>query len=220
MYCHAAGTTGNLYFVGGLDSGILAPLMHPDKAKWDRIYGQRNPVDPQPAEVLLQNRHLLPKHGIALDLACGLGGNSLLLAEQGLEVHAWDISSVAIERLDNLAQQHQCQIRTRVLDVKSHPPEPDSVNVLVVTHFLVRNMAEDLTAALKPGGLLFYQTFCRDKVFEEGPGNPDYLLQDNELLQLFTGLKVRVYREESLLGDHHQGWRNQAMLVAEKPNLF
>jgi 2-polyprenyl-3-methyl-5-hydroxy-6-metoxy-1,4-benzoquinol methylase len=192
--------------------------MHPDKAKWDRIYSERKPSDSQPAEVLLQNHHLLPKQGIALDLACGLGANSLLLAEQGLEVHAWDISSVAIEQLDKLAKQRQSQIHTKVLDVKSQPLESNSFDVLVVTHFLVRGMATELKAALKPGGLLFYQTFCRDKVFAQGPSNPEYLLKDNELLQLFTGLKVRVYREESLLGDHDQGWRNQAMLVAEKPN--
>jgi len=194
--------------------------MHPDKAKWDRIYTERQSAAPQPAEVLLQNRHLLPQQGIALDLACGLGANSLLLAEQGLEVHAWDISSVAIEQLDDQAQQRQCLIHAQVRDVKSAPPEALSLDVLVVTHFLVRDMAADLLAALKPGGLLFYQTYCRDKVFEQGPGNPDYLLKDNELLQLFAGLKVRVYREESLLGDHNQGWRNQSMLVAEKPSLF
>jgi 2-polyprenyl-3-methyl-5-hydroxy-6-metoxy-1,4-benzoquinol methylase len=193
--------------------------MHPDKDKWDRIYsGHNSNNEPQPAEVLLQNRHLFPKKGVALDLACGLGANSLLLAEQGLEVHAWDISSVAIERLDRLAKQRQRQIHTKALDVKSQPLESNSFDVLVVTHFLVREMATELKAALKPGGLLFYQTFCRDKVFAQGPSNPEYLLKDNELLQLFTGLKVRVYREESLLGDHDQGWRNQAMLVAEKPN--
>lgn len=192
--------------------------MHPDKNKWDRIYSDRKSAQPQPAEVLLQNRHLLPKQGVALDLACGLGSNSLLLAEQGLEVHAWDISSVAIAQLDKLAQQSGLEIHVLERDVSSQPPVPESVDVLVVTHFLVRAMAADLVAALKPGGLLFYQTFCRDKVYAQGPNNPEYLLKDNELLQLFSGLKVRVYRDESLLGNHDQGWRNQAMLVAEKPN--
>lgn len=193
--------------------------MHPDKAKWDRIYSERQSAPPQPAEVLLQNYHLLPKQGVALDLACGLGANSVFLAKQGLVVHAWDISSVAIAQLAKLAQQGELQLDTQVRDVKSQPPQPDSVDVLVVTHFLVREMVTELMAALKPGGLLFYQTFCRDKVFAQGPGNPDYLLKDNELLQLFSGLKVRVYREESLLGDQTKGWRNQAMLVAEKPRL-
>ena len=63
---------------------------------------------------------------------------------------------------------------------------------------------------------MFYQTYCQQKVQQQGPSNPNFLLKDNELLQLFSSMKVRVYREESLLGDHQKGWRNQALLVAEK----
>jgi len=46
---------------------------------------------------LTQNQHLLPSQGTALDLACGQGGNSQLLAKAGLDVLAWDSSAVAIE---------------------------------------------------------------------------------------------------------------------------
>lgn len=191
--------------------------MHPDRQKWDQIYSQRDKAGPQAAEVLLQNRHLLPSKGKALDLACGLGANSLLLAESGLDVSAWDISPVAVEALLSQARQRQLKIDARVVDVNKQLPAPGSVDVLVVTHFLVREMAQALMDAMRPGGLLFYQTYCRDKVSKQGPGNPEYLLKDNELLTLFAGLKLRVYREESLLGCHELGWRNQAMLVAEKP---
>jgi tellurite methyltransferase len=41
-------------------------------------------------------------------------------------------------------------------------------------------------------------------------------LDDNELLALFNGLKLRFYREEGVLGDTSKGTRNQAMLVAQK----
>jgi SAM-dependent methyltransferase len=191
--------------------------MNTDQQKWDRIYTDKRPGLPQAAEVLIQNRHLLPAKGVALDLACGLGGNSLLLAQSGLDVLSWDVSPVAIAKLQQLASQQALKIRTEVRDVIRFPPDKQSVNVLLVSHFLVREMAADLVAALKPGGLLFYQTFCQDKVSEVGPRNPDYLLADNELLRMFAGLKIRVYREESLLGQRDLGWRNQAMLVAEKP---
>lgn len=191
--------------------------MHPDQQKWDQIYQKRDATEPEPAEVLRQNQHLLPASGCALDLACGLGANSLLMAEAGLDVASWDISPVAINSLLGAAQQQGLSIDAEVVDVMIRQPEAESVDVLVVTHFLVREMAPVLVAALKPGGLLFYQTYCREKVSQQGPSNPDYLLEDNELLQMFGGLKVRVYREESVLGDHNQGWRNQAMLVAQKP---
>jgi len=190
--------------------------VHPDQEKWDRIYSNRPDTNPVTAEVLQHNQHLLPETGHVLDLACGLGGNSLLLAEKGLTVSCWDISPVAIRHLQQRAQAKNLGIDAKVRDVIEQPPEANSVDVLVVTHFLQRGMTELLTATLRPGGLLFYQTFCRNKVSQQGPSNPDYLLKDNELLTMFAGLKVRVYREESLLGDHFMGWRNQAMLVAEK----
>ncbi|WP_273151139.1 class I SAM-dependent methyltransferase [Methylophaga thiooxydans] len=190
--------------------------MHPDQEKWDRIYSNRPDTNPVTAEVLQHNQHLLPETGHVLDLACGLGGNSLLLAEKGLTVSCWDISPVAIRHLQQRAQAKNLGIDAKVRDVIEQPPEANSVDVLVVTHFLQRDMTELLTATLRPGGLLFYQTFCRNKVSQQGPSNPDYLLKDNELLTMFAGLKVRVYREESLLGNHSMGWRNQAMLVAEK----
>lgn len=185
--------------------------------KWDRRYRDQRPHLAEAAEVLQQNSHLLPARGIAMDLACGLGANSLFLAQAGLSVISRDISPVAINKLTAAAAAQDLNIDARVADVEQELPEKHSLDVLVVTHFLVRAMAPVLMAALRPGGLLFYQTYCQDKVSPQGPGNPAYLLADNELLSLFAGLKLRVYREESLLGAHEAGWRNQAMLVAEKP---
>ncbi len=68
---------------------------------------------------------------------------------------------------------------------------------------------------------MFYQTFTKLRTGEEdgndkGPRHPDFLLDDNELLRLFAPLRVRFYREESLLGDTAQGVRNEAMLIAQK----
>ena len=37
--------------------------------------------------------------------------------------------------------------------------------------------------ALRPRGVLYYQTFVRAKVAEIGPSNPDYLLEPGELLE-------------------------------------
>ena len=66
------------------------------EAKWDAIY-QRPTQEPQAAEVLRENRFLLPVSGRALDLACGLGGNALFMAAAGLNVDAWDISGTALQ---------------------------------------------------------------------------------------------------------------------------
>jgi len=186
------------------------------RAKWDKRYSDSNPYPP-PAAVLSENLHLLPRRGRALDLACGLGANALRLAEHGLDVVAWDLSSVAVERLEREAAARGLRIETRVRDVCAFPPEPGGFDVVIVSHFLERDLAPTLMGALRPGGLIFYQTFSREAVTDCGPSNPDFRLAGNELLDLFRPLLVRFYREEGWAGDPTLGTRDVAQLVAQKP---
>ena len=183
--------------------------------KWDNRYQQKQ-VKPAVAEVLQHNHYLLPEKGVALDLACGVGGNALFLAAKGLTVQAMDISPNAIATLQQYAREQSLTIATEVRDVIAKPPAPMSVDVLIVSHFLSRELCLDLARAVRPGGLLLYQTYCANKVRATGPNNPDYLLEDNELLRLFPRMRLRVYREESTLGQHHLGMRNQAWAVLEQ----
>lgn len=184
--------------------------------KWDKIFAEDEKVWP-PAEVLAQNLHLLPSGGSALELACGLAANGMLLARQGLKTDAWDISKVAIEKLNSIAQSEGIEIQAQVRDVLQDPPEVEKYDVIVVAHFLNRDFIPLIRAALKPGGLVFYQTFTQDKVEESGPSSLDFRLAQNELLQFFQDYIIRVYREEGSQGKTDEGFRNKAMIVAQKP---
>lgn len=186
------------------------------RAKWDKRYSDSNPYPP-PAAVLSENLHLLPRRGLALDLACGLGANALWLAERGLDVVARDLSPVAIERLEREAAARGLRIEARVRDVCALPPEPGAFDVILVSHFLERDLAPALMDALRPGGLIFYQTFSREAVTNCGPSNPAFRLAGNELLDLFRPLLVRFYREEGRAGDPGRGTRDIAQLIAQKP---
>ncbi len=184
---------------------------------WDRRYSSPAARVPAPARVLTENAHLLPSSGIALDLACGLGGDALFLAERGLDVRAWDRSRVAVARLSACAAERQLAVEATRRDVERSPPEPGSVDVLVVRRFLLRALAPALCRALRPGGLLFYQTFTRERVSDAGPRRDAYRLAPGELWQLFVtggGLRPLVYREEGQVGDSSQGFRDEALLVA------
>ena len=184
---------------------------------WDRRYSSSTARVPAPARVLTENAHLLPNSGIALDLACGLGGDALFLAEQGLDVRAWDLSGIAVERLSESAAARGLVVEATRRDVERSPPEPESVDVLVVRRFLLRAIAPALCRALRPGGLLFYQTFTRERVGDTGPRRDAYRLAPGELWQLFVtqgGLRPLVYREEGRIGDCSLGFRGEALLVA------
>ncbi len=183
--------------------------------RWDARYRDKG-LPGAPATVLLENIHLLPRHGVALDLACGLGANTLLLAERGFETHAWDISPVAIEKLRAIAVESKLPIIAAVKDVMHAPIPPAQFDVIVVSHYLERALTQPLIHALKVGGLLFYQTFTRTTVSEEGPEKPEWRLADGELLSMFAPLRPIVYREEGRAGDVAQGFRNKALLVAVK----
>ncbi|MCU7948247.1 MAG: methyltransferase domain-containing protein [Candidatus Thiodiazotropha sp. (ex Cardiolucina cf. quadrata)] len=187
--------------------------------KWDKRHADAEKI-PIAAEVLQHNLHLLPERGRALDLACGLGGNALTLARQGLEVSAWDISPVAIERIQQYAAEEGLgDLSAEVRDMEIYPPQPNSFDLIIVSYYLDRDLITSLIDALLPGGLIFYQTFTQIAVSATGPQNPVFRLDDNELLRLFADLKLRYSREENLLGDLTEGTRDVAMLVAEKSAL-
>ena len=185
-------------------------------AKWDKIFAAQNCNALNASDVLVQHRHLLPSSGTALDYASGLGANAVLLAESNLTTQAWDISAVALKKLDEYANSLNLDISTTVRDVEKFPPEPGSFDVIVVANFLHRPSFSSVVAALRHGGLLFYQTFTANKVNQIGPTNPKFLLTTNELLHLCKGLEILVYREEGLQGETQAGFRNQAMVVAKQ----
>lgn len=187
------------------------------KDKWDKHYKSCSTDLPKAADVLYQNQHLLPASGDALDLACGRGANAVCLAENGLAVSAWDISPSALEILTSIANEKKLIINCETRDIVLQPPEPDSFDIIVVSNFLERELVDMIKRAIKPGGLIFYQTFIKDKVDEIGPKNPDYLLNCNELLTFFSDWNILHYREEGMTGNTEKGFRNQAMIIAQKP---
>ena len=185
------------------------------QTKWDKIYSHnQQPV--HPSQVLYEHAYCLPKQGKALDLACGLGGNALFLAEHDLQVDAFDISPVALANLQTQAQKKSLSVTTRQCNITSNCLPPEQYDVIVISRFLDRSLCNAIMAALKPEGLLFYQTFTRSKLDQQGPSNPDYLLDANELLTLFSSLSLVFYQEYARIGDLRHGNRNEACFIGQK----
>lgn len=186
------------------------------RGKWNRKYREAPSGTPGACALLKEYAFLLPATGTALDLACGRGGNALFLARRGLQAQAWDISGEAIETLLREAEAEKLCLQTEVRDVQESPPEPGTFDVICVSFYLERGISSALIEALRPDGLLFYQTFLHEKVTDEGPGNPAYRLGANELLGLFAPLHVLAYQELGRVGDPGQGLRDTAWLVAQR----
>ncbi len=191
-------------------------MTNPTREKWNKIYSKSREQVAAATTVVRENLHLLPDSGVGLELACGLAANSFALAGQGFKMDAWDISPVAVEQVNQRAAAEGISVSAVARDVVEQPPEPAHYDLAVVSHFLDRSIISSIINCLKPSGLVFYQTFSQTRVGESGPSNMAFRLADNELLSLFSGFKVLVYREEGLLGDTSKGFRNEAMLVAQK----
>jgi len=134
---------------------------------------------------------------LALDLACGLGHNTIWLAEQGYRALGVDASRVAVCRAVKAARQHQ--VTTRVVfaqvDLDEFRPAPGSVDLIAVIRYLNRDLFPALAAALRPGGWLVYATFNQTELKCQPDLNPDYLLYPGELREAFPDLIMVDYEE-------------------------
>ncbi|MBI4005666.1 MAG: class I SAM-dependent methyltransferase [Gammaproteobacteria bacterium] len=191
-------------------------MPHPDADKWNAVYLASMHVRNEPVRVLKDHSYLLPKSGTALDLACGTGVNAIFLAQHGLQTFAWDISEQAIKQLRETVNRLHLNIHTEIRNVIDMPPEVETFDVITISYFLERTLMPYIINALRMHGLLFYQTFLKERVDDTGPTNDAYRLAENELLELCAGLHIVKYLEEGMIGNVANGFRNEAMLIGQR----
>jgi len=183
--------------------------------KWNEAYQGADIAAATPAQVLSENSYLLMQGGDALDLACGRAGNAIFLASKGFQVDAIDISPVVLGYVTQFAEEQALPISCQLRDVENEGLTQKKYDVIVVSYFLSRDLFPQIIRALKPNGLLFYQTWSQLRCDDTGPSNPDFRLQAGELLDLCSSLQPVFYREDGLQGDITKGLRNEAMLIAQ-----
>ena len=136
-----------------------------------------------PEAWVLKFAPLIPK-GQILDLACGRGRHGRYFLDQQYPVTFLDqnVSGVA-----DLASYPTAKLVQYDLENKSPWPFKAALfSGIIVTNYLHRPLFPHLLAALKPRGVLLYKTFSLGNEQFGKPRNPDYLLQENELLTVFS----------------------------------
>lgn len=146
----------------------------------------------QPSPWVARFAPLIPG-GAVLDLACGSGRHSRLLAALGYQVCAVDRDAAALSRA------HGSGISTRQVDLESGTTEawpfPDACFAgIVVTNYLHRPLFASLLASLQPGGVLIYETFAIGNEQFGKPSNPDFLLRPGELLDIIRCSNEQAWR--------------------------
>lgn len=184
--------------------------MNSSSISWDERYPEKLPRV-EPSELLMEFSAGLPIGGLALDLACGSGRNSVFLAQCGLRVVGVDRSREALEKGRELASQKRVTVSWIRADLDKFMLPAAAFEVIVCFYYRDPALYVRLRGSLRPGGWLFYQTFTREQLrFGVGPHKPAHLLEPAELLNAFGDWDLILYRET---------WveRGVAALVVRKP---
>lgn len=196
------------------------PADNPARERWnERFASGAAPTQDAPSEWLLENVDLLRdmrgQDLRALDVASGSGRNALYLAALGFCVDAVDISDVAIEQLCSVARERELSLHAQARNLENEPLPEGPYDVVVNMNYLQRDLFGPLARALRPGGLLLFETFAAAHLEELGKRvSPDYVLKPNELLRAFTDLHVRRYAEGVAVRSGRP--RGVASLVAQR----
>lgn len=194
-------------------------VMNDSERFWDERYGSEEAAPERgPADFLVEHRQLLPPAGRALDVAMGSGRNALYLASLGYEVTGIDVSGVAVERCRAEAGRRGLRVEAVKADLESYQLQRETYDVVIDFYYLQRELAPALVAALRPGGVLVFESFTTEqRRFGWGPQQEEFLLRPGELRSLFAGLEELVYREGLVESQSGRGTKAVAGLVARKP---
>jgi len=139
---------------------------------------------------------LIPREGQVLDVACGVGRHAFALIEAGYSVYGVDNNPQAILTLENrLAipkmdglQTNQRQNTFEVLDLElavfPSQLQRKQFSGVIITNYLYRPFLVNWLQLLQDQGVFIYETFADGNAQFGKPSNPDFLLRENELLDL------------------------------------
>jgi SAM-dependent methyltransferase len=175
----------------------------------------------EPAPLLREFLHLLPRDGEAVDLACGSGREAVYLALHGRRVLGVDRLPDALLQARVLARESALprgRLSLRRVDLTDSAAtarllRPRRFRVILCFRYLDRALLPLIAASLAPGGVLVYQTFLEAQARAgRRPSRAAFLLKPGEIRRTFSGLEMLHCTEgPDARGDH------LASLVARKP---
>jgi len=186
----------------------------------------------EPNRFLARRAKLLQNGQTALSVADGEGRNSVWLAEQGLQVKAIEISTVAIEKARRLAAGRQVEVDFVLADMLAldWPPQEyceafDWV-VGIFIQFVGPGARERQFAVMKeltrPGGCILLQGYTPKQLDYKtgGPSDIGNLYTSDFLRSAFADWEIEElveYDEDLSEGERHKGRSALIGLIARKP---
>jgi SAM-dependent methyltransferase len=165
-----------------------------DRDRWeDRYRSGRRCGSEVPSEFLTAHAALIS--GRVLDVAAGAGRNAIFLARRGALVEALDISLMGLRLAQQTARAEGLTLLTAEVDLESFPLPRRRYDAIINIRYLQRSLFLPFRRALKPGGLLLFDTFLIDQQSLGEHRTAAYLLQRGELRAAFADCDILVYEE-------------------------
>lgn len=172
--------------------------------------------------------HPLEGNRTALCVADGEGRNSVFLAEQGIEVTAFDFAPNAVAKAKRLAARRGVHVDHRVADIFTWDWTSTTYDALVVIfiQFLPPEERERVFAgmksAIRPGGLMLLEGYRPEQVDYRtgGPPRRENMYTREWLASQFSDwdiIELNAYDTEIQEGHGHSGISALIDLVARKP---
>lgn len=174
--------------------------MHDDADRWNARYDGRSTGEPSMPKGL--GGIEVERGGRCLDVACGLGEQSIWAAKQGFAVVAIDASDVAITALNGAAMSAGVRerIETRVVDLDTGLPADlvDSFDLVICQRFRDPELYEHLVYTARPGGVLVITVLSQVGLDGE---SGQFHAPPGELVSAFREFDVEILRNVEMDGE-------------------
>lgn len=195
--------------------------------QWDtRFQNETFVYGTEPNIFLAEMQKKLQLSGEALAIAEGEGRNAVFLAEQGMNVTAWDYAKSGLNKTEKLAKQRGVTVRTELVDLNEAKWEKERWDqiVCVFGHFsknLRTKTLQGVKEAVKQGGYFITEVYSTYQIPYKsgGPQDVELLYSPEEFLQTFSDWRIvhffigEVTRHE---GELHNGLSHVIQFVGQK----
>jgi 2-polyprenyl-3-methyl-5-hydroxy-6-metoxy-1,4-benzoquinol methylase len=168
--------------------------------RWNRILTAEKPAFNTQPNAFLVEMVKGRRPGTALDVGMGQGRNAVYLAQQGWMVTGFDPADKAVAQANATAARLGVKLTTVIQGSEDFDFGQDRWDLIVLSYVTVRDIADRVVTALKPGGIVVIEGFHRD-VTRQRPVGGGVVFDSNELIVLFSKLRVLRYEDADATSD-------------------
>ncbi len=193
-----------------------------ERQRWNERYSASAGGPGTPSAFLEKYARLLPRRGTALDVACGTGGNVVLLAKD-MQVTGIDVSDVAIGLAMKAVDRAGLHDRIRLVatDAASFLKDdgPAKYALVACINFFDPAIVPAMKRVLEPGGTIVIQAYTtRDERLAASPHVRGKLVTEATLFEpaMLGGFWILVNELDDFTdGDGNK--RQRVNMIARKP---